>query len=260
MYVVIRAVQQKVQETEGREEFIMRIEERSKYLNHTANRPVEIPGHWKSVKSLHEKTAVRMPVDPTVGKAIKHMVEKTWRQDVIGSGIDANNLTHKTIEVTNVEQNENPYLHLTYEHTRKAFCARAAKGSFQKITSAGEKNVLTSTLGISVLDEQLIPEINEHFLFHGAPQEVIRAILGQGVDHHLSKESLFGPGAYFCESATKADQYAGNIANNYSTTYTCNYTVNALLSLTYILLKEIYVYFIDMYHCTCLAALIFTEF
>ena len=103
------------------------------------------------------------------------------------------------------------HLYQVYEHKKKEFCMRAAKGSFEKVTSnPGETDVLTSTLGISKLDDQLIPEINEYFLFHGVQQKFIDAIQGQGIDFRLNSRAMFGKGAYFAESSTKADQYAGN--------------------------------------------------
>ncbi|KAI0240850.1 hypothetical protein LSAT2_008355, partial [Lamellibrachia satsuma] len=205
----IAAVTQKVQAIEERPEFVQQTRGRPAYLECIANQPVEIPGHWKSVRTLQDERAVKMPVDPIVAKAIEDMVKLTWLQKLVGRGNDANNLTHKTINVTKVEQIENPHLYLTYEHARKAFCSRAVKGSFPKVTSDPcEADVLTSTLGISVLDEQLIPEINEHFLFHGAKQEFLDTITQQGIDFRLNNRGMFGTGAYFCESSTKADQYA----------------------------------------------------
>ena len=204
---------QKIQAIDKRQEFVRLTRSESDYLQHIAKQPVEIPEHWKSVRTLQDERAVKMPVDVAVAKAIKDVVQQTWRHGVVGIGVDAINLTHKTIDVTKVEQIENPHLYGSYEHARKEFCARAARGVFPKVTSdPGEKkNVLTSTLGISVLDKQLIPEINEHFLFHGAPQEYIESIIKQGIDFRLSNEGMFGKGAYFAESSTKADQYAGTI-------------------------------------------------
>ncbi|KAK2191448.1 hypothetical protein NP493_53g15013, partial [Ridgeia piscesae] len=93
--------------------------------------------------------------------------------------------------------------------SKNEFCRRAAKGSFEKVTSdPGEADVLTSTLGISELDDQLIPEINEYFLFHGAQQQFIEPILKQGIDFRLNTRAMFGKGTYFAESSTKGDQYA----------------------------------------------------
>ena len=203
---------QKVQVIDERPEFVRQTRSQAAYLQHIAERPVEIPGHWKSVRTLQDERAVKMPVDVAVVKVVEDVVQQTWRRDVVGWGVDAINLTHKTIEVTKVEQIENPHLYRSYEHARKELCAYAAKGGFPKVTSdLGQKDVLTSTLGISVLDEQLIPEINEHFLFHGAPQEYIESIIKQGIDFRLFNEGMFGKGTYFAESSTKADQYAGKI-------------------------------------------------
>ena len=201
-------VTQKVQAIEKRPEFVRQTRGQLAYLECIAKQPVEIPGNWMS---RQDEGTVKMPVDPTVAKAIKDIVQRTWDQNLVGHGRDADDLTHKTIEVTKVEQIENPHLYMSYEQARKKCCTRAAKGSFPKVTSdPGEKDVLTSTLGISVLDEQLIPEINEHFLFHGAKQDFIESITKQGIDFRLTKRVMFGKGAYFCESSTKADQYAGN--------------------------------------------------
>ena len=203
---------QKVQAIDERPEFVRQTRSQAAYLQHIAERPVEIPEHWKSVRTLQDERAVKTPVDVAVAKAVKDVIQKTWRRDVVGFGVDAKNLTHKTIEVTKVEQIEHPHLYGSYEHARKEFCARAAKGIFPKVTSdPGQKDVLTSTLGISMLNEQLIPEINEHFLFHGAPQEYIESIIKQGIDFRLFNEGMFGKGTYFAESSTKADQYAGKI-------------------------------------------------
>ncbi|KAK2170198.1 hypothetical protein NP493_1161g00004 [Ridgeia piscesae] len=142
------------------------------------------------------------------------MVEGTWDSSKASRGHDAQGLSHTSIEVTSVEQIENSHLYQVYEHKKKEFCMRAAKGSFEKVTSnPGETDVLTSTLGISKLDDQLIPEINEYFLFHGVQQEFIDAIQGQGIDFRLNSRAMFGKGAYFAESSTKADQYADHRDN-----------------------------------------------
>ena len=142
--------------------------------------------------------------------AIKKLVELTWDYAHVGHGRDATDLKHRRIEVTNVKQIESTRLYKEYERQRKAFCERAAKEGFPKVTrDHGEGEVVTSLHGISLLDDQLIPEINEHFLFHGAKSEFIDAILKQGIDFRLGNKGMFGRGAYFAEMSTKADQYTG---------------------------------------------------
>ena len=206
------AVTQKVLVIEEKPDFVQRARGRAEYLAHIANQPVTVPAYWTSVTSLQDENVKRVPADPRLADAIKDMVQGTWDSGLAKRrGHDAKGLSHTTIEVTSVEQIENSHLYQAYEHKKKELCARAAKGSFEKVTSdPGEPDVLTSTLGISELDDQLIPEINEYFLFHGVPQEFIDAIQGQNIDFRLNSRAMFGKGAYFAERSTKADQYAGN--------------------------------------------------
>ena len=205
------AVKQKVLVIEEKPDFVQRARGRAECLAHIANQPVTVPPYWTSVTSLQDENVKRVPADPRLADAIKAMAQGTWDSGLASRGHDANGLSHTTIEVTSVEQIENSQLYQAYEHKKKELCARAAKGSFEKVTSdPGEPDVLTSTLGISKLDDLLIPEINEYFLFHGVPQELIDAIQGQGIDFRLNTRAMFGKGAYFAESSTKADQYAGN--------------------------------------------------
>ena len=162
------------------------------------------------MKNLEEDTVQKAPVDTDVAEGIKQLVQLTWDHDNVGHGRDAKNLKHKTIEVTKVEQIESTHLYKEYERQRKTFSERAAKKPFPKVTrDPGEADIVTSVHRIGQLDSQLIPEINEHFLFHGAKMEFIDAILKQGIDYRLGNAGLFGKGAYFCEMSTKADQYTG---------------------------------------------------
>ena len=183
---------------------------RSIYLKQYAEQPVRIPDNWKEAKTLEEDTVKTVPVGNALADAIEKLVQQSWDSGLVGFGADAKNITHKAIEVTKVEQIENTSLYKEYEQQRKDFCQRAAKKAFPKVTfKSAEKEVQTSVPGIPLLDDQLIPEINEHFLFHGAKMEFVDAILKQGIDYRLAKAGLFGSGAYFCERTTKADQYTG---------------------------------------------------
>ena len=207
-------VAQKVQAIQERPDFVQRVKTRAEYLAFLATQPPKVPDYWTSVTSLHDDQVKQMRVtaNPNVAAAITAMVQRTWDSGKAGIGADAEGLHHKTIDVTSVEQIENPHRYMEYEHRKQEFCTRAAKGSFEKVTSdPGEPDVLTSTLGISKLDDRLIPEINEYFLFHGAPQKVIQPIVNQGLDFRVNSRAMFGQGTYFAESSTKGDQYAGNI-------------------------------------------------
>ena len=162
------------------------------------------------MKSLDDETVVkRGPVDADIADAIIELVELTWDYGHVGHGRDAKNLTHSRIEVTKVEQIESVHMYKAYERERKAFCERAVKRSFPKVTRDHKEGEVVTMHKISLLDDQLIPEINEHFLFHGAKREFVDAICKQGIDFRVGNAGMFGKGAYFCEMSTKADQYTG---------------------------------------------------
>jgi len=60
------------------------------------------------------------------------------------------------------------------------------------------------------LNEYLVGEINECYLFHGTKSDFVDAIEHKGFDFRISGDSaMFGKGVYFAESSTKADQYVG---------------------------------------------------
>ena len=63
---------------------------------------------------------------------------------------------------------------------------------------------------MNLLEQEIIPEINEHYLFHGTKKDTVDSIIHDGIDNRLGSDHLlFGNGAYFAESTTKADQYPG---------------------------------------------------
>ena len=108
------------------------------------------------------------------------------------------------ISVVDVEQIENPRLHQMYGRTVRSLCGRAPPVGFPKVTcNPNERDVETSMGRVSALDDQLIPEINEYFLFHGTRPE--HDILQGGIDCQRGQGGMFGQGANFCEMSTKAD-------------------------------------------------------
>lgn len=61
--------------------------------------------------------------------------------------------------------------------------------------------------GTDFISEQLVSEVNEAYLCHGTGH--VNEIEETGIDSRFCENSaLFGKGAYFAESSTKADQYA----------------------------------------------------
>ncbi|KAI0234349.1 hypothetical protein LSAT2_015387, partial [Lamellibrachia satsuma] len=187
---------------------------RPAYLKYIAKKPIEIPGYWIAVSSLQDSRAHRVQATKAVSDAVEQLVQFTWSQNLVGQGRDAANLTHRSIEVANVEQIESPRLHEKYGRTVRSLCGRAPPVGFTKVTcNPNETDVKTSMGRVSALDDQLIPEINEHYLFHGTRREHVDGIVQDGFDCQRGQGGMFGQGAYFCEMSTKADQYADDKNN-----------------------------------------------
>jgi len=65
---------------------------------------------------------------------------------------------------------------------------------------------------LHLLGQEIVPEINEAYLFHGTKNDTVDSILCDGIDNRLGGDKLlFGRGAYFAETPTKADQYPGKL-------------------------------------------------
>jgi len=63
-----------------------------------------------------------------------------------------------------------------------------------------------------LLEQEVVSEINEHYLFHGTKKDTANSIRYDGIDNRLGSDHLlFGKGTYFAESTTKADQYPGKL-------------------------------------------------
>lgn len=61
--------------------------------------------------------------------------------------------------------------------------------------------------GTDFISEQLVSEVNEAYLFHGTSH--VKEIEKTGIDSRFCADyTLYGKGAYFAESSTKANQYA----------------------------------------------------
>ena len=105
---------------------------RPAYLKYFAKKPIEIPGYWIAVSSLRDNTAHRVQATKSVADAVQDLVRTTWSQNLVGQGRDAANLNHRSIEVVNVEQIENPRLHQMYGNTVRSLCGRAPPVGFRR--------------------------------------------------------------------------------------------------------------------------------
>ncbi|KAJ8297433.1 hypothetical protein KUTeg_023964 [Tegillarca granosa] len=154
-------------------------------------------------------------VDKPTEEAVKKIVYASWEQDKVGHGHDAaglNNLKFSKIKVTKVQRVEHLDLFEKYSYERQQLFSKACKNGRRFSNLQNLKGsvgpVRTEKLADGILMEDIYPEINEFYLFHGTKQGNIDAVLAQGLDNRMAgTNAVFGQGIYAAESATKADQY-----------------------------------------------------
>ncbi|XP_021352075.1 uncharacterized protein LOC110449500 isoform X2 [Mizuhopecten yessoensis] len=156
-----------------------------------------------------------VPVDASTKKAIESLVQTTWDNKLVGQGRDAVNLRHKRIKVDKVERIENIDVYNRYATKRQEqFRMLAEEGatalrSLENIRVQTKGAIDTSPTNGAILYDDIFPEINEHYLFHGTKPEIVQTVIQQGLDCRMSDEkAMFGMGIYGAETSTKADQYA----------------------------------------------------
>lgn len=191
-----------------------------------------VPDYWKffqdgksfidTLKGIFTSTEKCYEVDPKTLCAIRKLVEDTFNPELVGVGADARNLSHKKLHVQKVEIIENMDLFKYYNLKRCKMLEKSVKDKrgfplklekirkcegIQNLIKKGE--ILTEKNISKRLMKDIIPEINEVYLFHGTKRNFVPNIISKGVDPKLgSDEGMFGRGVYCCESSTKADQYA----------------------------------------------------
>ncbi|XP_067663064.1 uncharacterized protein [Haliotis asinina] len=184
------------------------------------------PSYWtqfKSTKSLADVLKglfIQSPksnhdlvkVDKTTYDAIDTLVQKTWDSTLVGQGKDALNLSHKAINVIDIQRLENPELFKRYCQKRSSRFTDAARighrcTPIEKLKGS-QGPVKTSMQKIDILTKDMYSEVNEYYFFHGTKMDRLQAILTSGLDSRVGNtNAMFGSGVYGAESSTKADQY-----------------------------------------------------
>lgn len=199
------------------------------YFNYMYEKSPMTPSYWtkydnsKPLKiwNLHlsptaSSHAVYIPVDRKVFKAIENIVLQSWNAAQFGFGNDAQGLAqlgYKNIQVTKIERIENPVLFEKYFQNRAHLFLKAARRGkplvpVEQIAVSTKAPVLTTQLCDRCLLQDIYPEVNEYYTFHGTPEDRVAVITAQGLDNRLAGNTVIGNGIYTAESSTKSDQYA----------------------------------------------------
>ena len=191
--------------------------------NHTT------PPYWKKFKGgVHLRNIVSKfkqedrchiyDVDGRTFKAIESLVNDTWDDTHVGHGKDAAGLQHQAIKVTKVERIENLDLREKYLHERSILIRRLRDHELKQfpalehIQGCQKGEIMTTKVMNKLLSNDMHPDLNEHYLFHGTKAEYVRNIAHKGVDSRKAGDrAMLGCAVYCAESSTKADQYSGNV-------------------------------------------------
>ncbi|KAL3880862.1 hypothetical protein ACJMK2_033068 [Sinanodonta woodiana] len=117
------------------------------------------------------------------------------------------------IKVKEVQRLENLQLFDKYASFRHAqFPAVSKTGKLIPLediqaSTKGQPLTLKYTKRGCVLDQDIYPEVNEHYLFHGTSADAVNGILKQGLDNRLASNGRFGNGIYCAETPAKSNQY-----------------------------------------------------
>ncbi|KAL3880951.1 hypothetical protein ACJMK2_033153, partial [Sinanodonta woodiana] len=117
------------------------------------------------------------------------------------------------IKVKEVQRLENLQLFDKYASFRHAqFPAVSKTGKLIPLediqaSTKGQPLTLKYTKRGCVLDQDIYPEVNEHYLFHGTSADAVNGILKQGLDNRLAGNGRFGNGIYCAETPAKSNQY-----------------------------------------------------
>lgn len=179
---------------------------------------IHVPPQNRNVlETFSDMQAVAYPQDPTVyhvttpdrRTAISRLrssfvvLPPFWRPSERGRQVPASADWKNSVETflgratRAVHQVQNLNLLTHYDHHVKTLEARSDIRSFPVRTDGSN---LCSNM-------QLSEGANEKLLFHGTTPEAVNAILTQGFDPNLSRQGLFGQGAYFAEDLSKALGY-----------------------------------------------------
>lgn len=172
-----------------------------------------LPNYWR--KNFYK---FLVPVDDLTKTAITKVVHDTWREDLVGKGLDANDLAllgHRRLEVIEVHRVENPVVFGRYQKAKndlldKTIALNEPSRRIVSIHDSSNGDPNTTSLLADFLKRDLCPEINECYVLHGTKTDRIGALSENGLrTKNANPNAMFGKGIYTTDSSTKADQYAG---------------------------------------------------
>lgn len=172
--------------------------------------PPTLPDYWKSDVGAFDRIAI---IDSEQLAKFQQLLDQTWKAK---STRDRTTPLPKRLRVTKVQRVESLQLWASFAKHRSQM--RSSRiGHCPRIQDLDGKGHATEVRTEPVVRSapelfgQCISEVNEHYLLHGTSPAGALGIIREGFD--LSRAgsrtgAMFGPGAYFAECSSKADEYA----------------------------------------------------
>ncbi|KAL3880954.1 hypothetical protein ACJMK2_033156 [Sinanodonta woodiana] len=185
------------------------------YFMYMYQSETKTPKYWK--KFHHKKTVkewngskddLSLKMFQVTGSALSDIIQLVNDTLKDQPSSDCNN-----IKVKEVQRLENLQLFDTYasfRHTK--FPTVSKRGKLIPLediqaSTRGQPLTLKYTKRGCVLDQDIYPEVNEHYLFHGTRAVTLDGIFQQSLDNRLAAKGLFGNGIYCAETPAKSNKY-----------------------------------------------------
>lgn len=157
--------------------------------------PIKLPAYWSTTEGIH------LIPDPTKLTTMQELLNSTWRVKYTRDRkhAETEGKVPRGARVINVLRVENHALFRSYCQ-RKAAIRMKRKGPCERF------EVATQSFG-----QELESDINEMYLYHGTNPDAAAAIAREDFDMvrvGSAVGTMFGPGIYLAEHATKSDEYA----------------------------------------------------
>ncbi|KAK3577205.1 hypothetical protein CHS0354_030476 [Potamilus streckersoni] len=165
--------------------------------------------HKKTVKEWNgSKGDLSLKIFQVTGSAFSDIIQLV--NDTLKEQPSSN---FTSIKVKEVQRLENLQLFDKYANYRHSQFPKVSKGGKLtpleniKACKTGQPLTLKNTKRGCILDQDIYPEVNELYLFHGTKAVTLDGIFQQSLDNRLAGKGRFGNGIYCAETPAKSNNY-----------------------------------------------------
>lgn len=176
------------------------------------------PPYWEN-KECAAHFDERYGVPKKVMRQVQTLVDRTWKATATR---DRSGKVPLGLEVMSVQRVEDRRMWANYVRMKRDILAKRNGRCAPPAGQDGSNNVKTLIPDNNAFQAVVDSHLNEFYLLHGTSPEGAMGISEDGFRLDLAGTnagSMFGKGAYFAESSTKADEYAKEGKGIYRTIY-----------------------------------------